>query len=144
MCCFCFNLSHFGAIVVVIAIFVLLLILSIEECIKENMLLVLRRSIRTASAVVSRFSRSSRASYTTDDWSLLTDFKGKEHVEEAQYIRRDEKERLHKRLVEIEADIRNILTTTGDSLTQDTVPSPNLTIISYIHCPSSILLSLLL
>ena len=89
------------------------------------MLLVLRR-IKSTCMVSAVMSRSLRAFTTTHDY--LTDFKGKEHVEESQFIRRDEKERLQKRRVEIEADIRNILTTTGDTLTHDTVllvPNPN-------------------
>jgi len=86
------------------------------------LLVLLRRSACKASAVVSRFSRA----YTGTTDRSLEDFKGREHVEEAQYIRRDEKERLHKRRVEIEAHIRTILTTTGDTLTHDTVPSPNI------------------
>ena len=66
------------------------------------------------NAVMLRSPRT----FATD---YLTDFKGKEHVEEERYIRRDEKERLHKRRIELEADIRNILTASGDTLTQDTV-----------------------
>lgn len=48
---------------------------------------------------------------------------GKERTEENQYIRHEEKERLRKRRIDIEADIRRIITMNGDKVSEDTINS---------------------